>query len=224
MICQSFVLLIMNCKKYEYKATIQKQSWLKDIPSFIQYYHVIGDELIDADYLFDNDKHLLRVNTPDDYNSLPNKVISAYSAINETMNFDYILKTDDDQNLMNPKFFEVIKDILNNTVPKYHYGGKLIDVDKPYLSQYNMLHPELPKDIPIFKTKYCSGRFYFLSKSAVSNLINKKDKIINEYLEDYAIGLNLDSSYKENILYINTNKHFTDFDTFEDDYLWVNHE
>jgi len=228
---QSFVLLIMNCEKYEYKATMQKQTWLKHIPSFIQYYHVIGDEFMDTDYCFDNDKHLLWVKTPDDYNSLPKKVITAYSAINDTMKFDYILKTDDDQNLINPKFFGVVKDILIKNVPKYHYGGNLIDVDQPYLSQYHLIHPELPIHLPILKTKYCSGRFYFLSKSAVTNLINNKDKIMTEFLEDYAIGLCLDASYKENILHINTSKHFEDFEDFddfedfyhyEDDYLWVN--
>ena len=60
------------------------------------------------------------------------------------------------------------------------------------------------------QTKYCSGRFYFLSKAGVQNLITKKKDLEQEYLEDYAIGLNLGHFYKEHMLFIDTNKYFID--------------
>ena len=66
--------------------------------------------------------------------------------------------------------------------------------------------------LPLYVTKYCSGRFYFLSKSALSNLINKRENIIKEYLEDYAIGFNLDSQFKINMLNLTTNNFFTDIE------------
>jgi hypothetical protein len=98
------------------------------------------------------------------------------------------------------------------TYPRPHYGGYIVDVAKPYLSQYHKIHPELPQHLPILQTKYCSGRFYFLSKIAISNLVNKSELIGKEYLEDYAVGYYLDAFFKTNILSIATNKFFTDIE------------
>ena len=53
MIEQDFIMLIMNCVKYEKKALFQKRTWLKLIPPYLQYYHVIGDEKMETTYRFD---------------------------------------------------------------------------------------------------------------------------------------------------------------------------
>ena len=212
MIEQEVIMLIMNCKKYEWKADIQRNTWLKYIPSFIKYYHVIGNEDLEAEYKFIEEANILYVKTLDDYNSLPNKVITSFKAINDTFSYKYIFKTDDDQNLINEKFFEVLYKLLNTEGPPIHYGGHIVEVTTPYLSEYYKIHPELPKDLPIQITKYCSGRFYFLSKSAISNLINKREKIVKEFLEDYAIGFNLDLLFKTNMLSLATNIFFTDIE------------
>ena len=237
MIEQEIIMLIMNCKKYEYKATYQKNTWLQNIPTFIKYYHVLPlekvepnlplekvepnlekvekvdlekVEKVEKEYKFDNENNILYVNCEDDYNSLPKKVISAYNAIHETFKYKYIFKTDDDQNLINLGFLNVISNLINKKIPKTHYGGNIIDVKENYLSQYSKIHSELPEYLPILKTKYCSGRFYFLSKNAISNLINKRENINKEFLEDYAIGFHLDDYYKENIIHIDTDKFFKD--------------
>jgi len=210
MINQNFILLIMNCKKYENKARIQKNTWLRSIPPFLKYYHVIGNESLDSDFIFDDDNNILWVKTPDDYNSLPKKVIQSYIAINSKFNYKFILKTDDDQMLTNTNFFNTITKLITNKKPVSHYGGYVVDVPFPHFSQYHIIHPELPKYLPIYATKYCNGRFYFLSKLAVEDLITKKENIMNEYFEDYAIGFNLDEKYKIDILNIATNKIFTD--------------
>ena len=213
MIEQEFIMLIMNCKKYEYKATYQKNTWLQNIPEYIKYYHVLPFlkvEKVEEEFKFDNENNILYVNCEDDYNSLPKKVISAYNAIHETFNYKYIFKTDDDQNLINLGFLNVISNLINKKIPKSHYGGNIIDVKENYLSQYSKIHSELPDYLPILKTKYCSGRFYFLSKNAISNLINKRENINKEFLEDYAIGFHLDNYYKENIIHIDTDKFFKD--------------
>ena len=81
MINQDVILLIMNCKKYIWKADIQRSTWLKNIPTNLKIYHVIGDDKLETEYNFNNEDNILYVNTPDDYNSLPNKVITAYKAI-----------------------------------------------------------------------------------------------------------------------------------------------
>ena len=212
MINQDFILLIMNCKKYENKADIQRTTWLKTIPSYLKYYHVIGDESLDSDFTFDNDNQILWVKTPDDYNSLPKKVIESYNAVNMRFDYKYILKTDDDQMLTNTNFFNTITKLVLNKKPVSHYGGYIVDVPFSYLSQYNKIHPELPKNIIVYATRYCNGRFYFLSKEAVLDLLNKTELIKKEYLEDYAIGFNLDEKYKKDLLNIATNKIFVDMD------------
>jgi len=212
MLDQEFILLIMNCKKYIKKALYQKMTWLKTIPSNLIYYHVIGNENLENDYEFNEEERILWVKTLDDYNSLPKKVMTAYNAITKTFNYKYILKTDDDQMLVKPLFFDTITKLIKNAKPKLHYGGYIVDVKNPFLSQYYAIHPELPRNLILYPTKYCSGRFYFLSKDAIDDLLNKKENIIKEYFEDYAIGYNLHENLKSNILNISTNKIFTDIE------------
>jgi len=204
-----FVLLILNCKKYHYKALKQKETWLHDF-TLMPYFHVIGEPELDTDYLFDHDNNILYVKALDDYNSLPKKVIAAYTAVYKEYTFKYIFKTDDDQYLCDTKFLKTIQLLLLNKTPRINYGGHTIHVAQPYLSQYYKIHPELPKDLPVLQTSYCSGRFYFLSDMAVQQLITKSLLICKEYLEDYAIGYNLDPVLKQNMLSIQTNKYFTD--------------
>jgi hypothetical protein len=219
MIEQQVIMLIMNCRKYEWKAEIQRNTWLKSVPSFIKYYHVIGNEELETEYKFinaenNNENNILYVKTLDDYNSLPNKVITSFKAINDTFSYKYIFKTDDDQNLINENFFGILYNLLNTEGPPIHYGGHIVEVNTPYLSEYYKLHPELPKDLPIQITKYCSGRFYFLSSKAIRNLLTKRETIIKEFLEDYAIGYNLHIFFKSNMLKLNTDKAFIDIPLF----------
>lgn len=220
MIDQEFIMLIMNCKKYAKKAQFQKMTWLPQIPAYLRYYHVIGDEALDAAFKFDDVNNILWVRVADDYNSLPKKVIAAYNAVYDTFRFKYLFKTDDDQILIKPQFFDTIKGLITSTMPPIHYGGYIVDVKQAYLSEYNKLHPELPSQLPLYVTKYCSGRFYFLSRSAISNLINQSDRIGGEYLEDYAIGFYLDARFKTNMMNISTNKFFTDIE-LSDFPAWV---
>ena len=212
MINQEFIMLIMNCKKYVKKALFQKMTWLKQIPSYLKYYHVIGEESLDTDFRFDNETNTLYVKVADDYNSLPKKVVAAYDAINKTFNYSYIFKTDDDQILVNNKYFDMLTGLVKAKQPKTHYGGFIVDVKQPYLSEYHRIHPELPQRLPLYITKYCSGRFYFLSSEAVQDILSKRERVEREFLEDYAIGFNLNQRYKQDIMLIATNKYFTDIE------------
>ena len=203
MIKQDFILLLLNCEKYKYKAEKQKSTWLVSLPENIIYFHVIGNIELKTEYSFDFSNKILYVKTPDDYNSLPYKVIQSFSAINSEYDYKYIFKTDDDQNLTNPLFFY---DLLRNVeLNKPNYGGKFISIDNDCYSNYFTIHPELPRNLILRKTTYCNGRFYILSKNAVMNLMEKKEYIKKEYFEDYAIGYFLDNNIKENFLHIDNN-------------------
>lgn len=198
---QEFILLILNCKKYKYKAFKQKNTWLKNIPNNLIYFHIIGEETLTDDFIFDNEQHILYVRTTDDYNNLPKKMMMAYYAINNTYDFNYVFKTDDDEKLIFNNFFnKLIEQILYNI--QINYGGFIVNIQKDHFSTHHLLHPELPPNLPIRKTIYCSGRFYFLSFNAVNDILDKRILIENEYFEDYAIGLYLNNKYKNNMLNI----------------------
>jgi len=209
---QDYLLLIMNCVKYRKKALVQKSDWLQRIPSYLKYYHVIGNENMDEDFLIDEEERVIWVKAKDDYNSLPSKVIAAFSAIQQTHTFKYIFKSDDSVLLQNDKFFDTIIGVITRMVPKVHYGGKIVNVEIPYMSKYYLLHPELPKDMIIQSTKYCSGSLYFLSSEAVTNLISKRESLCKEYLEDYAVGLNLHPFFKKIMLPISSDKYFKELE------------
>lgn len=202
----SYVLLIMNCQKYRWKAEKQLNGWLQNIP--IPFYHVVGDENLPTPYEFDHENHILTINVPDDYCSLPKKVIKAYDACHKELSFQYIFKTDDDQDLTDPAFFDrLIVQLHPSTV---HYGGKICRIEEEGFSGYWEYHPELPHDIYLTKNVYCNGRFYVLSFLAVEDLLKKKEEVENHYFEDYAIGFYLSDNLKSPILEIN-NDVFVDF-------------
>ena len=209
---QDFILLIMNCQKYREKAEAQKNTWLKELPSNIKYYHVIGNSELKNLFEFDNEERKLWVRNHDDYNSLPHKVINAYDAVNQTYDYKYIMKTDDDQQVLSCfQFFSTLTKLFESPTFSYNYGGFIVDVKLPHISQYYRIHPELPRNLKIEAIKYCNGRFYFLSSNAVQYLINKREDISKEYLEDYAVGYYLNSSLKNKIFPIKTNVYFKDF-------------
>ena len=213
---QDYILLIFNCQRYRHKALKQKDTWLPLLPKTLIYFHVIGDPELTNSYQFLTDENILLVKVDDDYNSLPKKVIRAFKAIKETYQFKYIFKTDDDQQVTNIKFFDTIMSLLNRKYDdpdtRIHYGGHVVDVKQTYQSQYYRIHSELPQDLLVQATKYCSGRFYFLSSDSTGYLINeKKEQIETEFLEDYANGYYLKDIYKMNMLPLDTNKYFIDF-------------
>jgi hypothetical protein len=143
---------------------LQTCLWLNKIN--IPYYHVIGKEDLEKPHVFEN--NILYVKTPDDYCSLPKKVISAYEAIYEQFEFKYVFKTDDDQLLTNLSFFDILTSYLtNNELMNYHYGGNVCYIDEECNSKYWEFHEELPNNIKMYPTQYCNGRFYILSKSAL---------------------------------------------------------
>jgi hypothetical protein len=114
----------------------------------------------------------------------------------------------------NTRFFRILTNVLDSkqTLESvHHYGGHIVDVKQPYRSEYYRVHPELPNDLIVKKTKYCSGRFYFLSDTAVQILVSRETNISSEYLEDYAVGYNIPDYLKVNMTNLDTSKYFIDF-------------
>jgi len=217
-----YVLLIMNCTQYKWKAEQQKTMWIPQVffnnnnelanNKKMTYFHVRGDPSLKEEHSLDNENNILLVKVEDDYNSLPKKVVAAFQAISSEFPYlKYIFKTDDDQDLKDPfEFFSTMIRTLEEKKPKVHYGGHVVDVKTPYLSSYGKIHPELPDPLIIYPTQYCSGRFYTLSIEAAKDLVKKRGSIMGECLEDYAMGYHLNPIFKKTILNIDTSVHFTD--------------
>lgn len=218
-----YILLIFNCVKYKDKALKQKQTWLTEIQKLknsnnLIYFHVIGNPDLKQDFLFDNEEQILLIKVEDDYNSLPKKVIQAYEAVTKMYKYKYIFKTDDDQMVSPVSFFDTLITVLNSkyenpvSTNRIHYGGYVVDVKQDHISQYYKLHSELPKDLLVKRTQYCSGRFYLLSYDVTLALLLKKQEISSEFLEDYAIGIHMPvNGFKNKIMNINTSMFFKDF-------------
>lgn len=209
---QDYMLLIMNCARYADKRKKQCDTWLRDVPDWLIYYHVIGVPDLKTDYTFDDDAHILYVRAPDDYNGLPQKVIAAYAAVAEAYDFTYIFKTDDDQTAVQPaaQLFGTIRRCLEMTDPRPNYGGYIVDVKVDHVSGYFRIHPELPRDVIIRQGRYCNGRFYILSAAAVACLVSRRIAFASEFFEDYAVGRLLTPELREPIFKINTGKNFRD--------------
>jgi hypothetical protein len=236
---RKYILLILSCFKYTYKAEKQKELWVEDFLVYckhnnidMEYFYVLGTNTPEwftkhnKEYEFYHGSRSLHVNTPDDYISLPKKVIKAYKAIHDTYEYEYIFKVDDDQVLTNFKLFSVITNAVCKVYHKkekdekqeshiknynyvFDYGGQIVEVKQPYLSKSYLLHPEMPKHLPVYATTYCSGPFYFLSREGINYLLKyKKKEIEKEYFEDYAIGYHLHEFYKKTIMNIDRSKYF----------------
>jgi hypothetical protein len=195
---QDFILLIMNCEKYRQKAHRQKEGWLKQIPSNLIYFHVIGNVELSTEYQFDEANRILYVKTPDDYNSLPYKVITAYAAVDAEYTYNYIFKTDDDQHLTQPHLLQEWMNEIREYTP--NYGGRMITIHADHFSEYYHFHPELPRNVLMRRSQYCNGRFYILSKTAVMDLLRKREFFRSEYFEDYAVGYYMDFEIKSRFM------------------------
>lgn len=206
MIKSDYVLMILNCKKYQYKAELQKKGWLNNIELFfdLKYFHVIGDKELckEKEYIFDFENKILYVNSEDDYLHLPKKVITAFKAINDTFNYKYILKTDDDIELAVKGEFSKIIFLLEKNIS--YYGGFVNSPGKlcgPWFRATSK-NADFPKNILLENIDYCSGRFYYLYKNAVIDLLNKSNLIKYKFIEDHSIGLYLNDFFKKNIIHI----------------------
>ena len=207
-----FVVMILNCKKYNHKRMKQKK-WLSKFTNLI-YFHVIGEPTMEEPYRFDDTEKILYVKTKDDYMSLSHKVISGMGAFAERYPFKYLLKLDDDQNLVKMSFFRLLTTALmahwDNPATRKHYGGDMAYVTEPKLSTLYKVHPEMPRNYMLLPGNYAGGCCYVVSRESVEHLLKNKNKLITHIFEDYGVGQILQITDKTKILEFNYKDYFVE--------------
>ena len=125
---------------------------------------IIGDMSIKENYI-DDIKNIIYVKEKDDYLNVGSKLIEALEMLNKNYTFEYIFKTDDDQNIT---YDNSIIDIINIVKNKnYFYGGKLRSVPTHLPTNHFIDRPELTKKI-LERATYANGRFTLFSNNSIN--------------------------------------------------------
>ena len=187
MIESPFILLILNCKKYNYKRLRQKKDWLDScLPDEYRYFHIQGDPSLNMPYVIHISDNLITVQCDDGYMFLPKKMALAFKCINETYNYDYVLKTDDDMKLIKKDFFFIMQNYLQKH--NIDYGGKTLIIKEPMVTRYHCTNNN-NEPIVLEKTIYCSGHFYFVKKTIIEVLLTRYfNEICKRVIEDHTFG------------------------------------
>ena len=180
---EKYCLMILNCRKYSAKRDTQRSTWLPSIK--VRWFHVIGDPAMLTEYEYRESENIMYVRCMDTYEFLPMKTYLTILAVQRLFpEVEYLLKTDDDMTCNIPAFESMLE-----AIEGYDYGGELFEAAE-HASEYHYpnVRPELRKPCIIRSTKYCPGRFYFLSRNARRNLLVQKDFFTKHIFEDYTVG------------------------------------
>jgi len=222
-----YVLIILSCKKY------RKERREAQIPQFLTnqkvmngmpYYHVEGNPQLftfkkhrKKQYIINEKERVIYTNTKDDYLSLAHKTIMAFKAVVENFDFKYILKTDDDQRLIAPSFFNDLRGHVIKETPDY--VGRIFDMPEKIEEYQPVVHREdgFPTGYVVGDgLPFTNGRFYALSRRNVKDLVeNKFDLIKEELSEDWAMAKYQNIDYRKNTLCFETMNIFMDYQDYE---------
>jgi hypothetical protein len=214
-----YILMILCCKKYIHKMEEQMIHFKKkNVLQNMRHYYLIGDKDrfkdSDKEYLFSREAPIIYTNTEDDYLALPHKSIIGMKALYDNFNFEYLLKTDDDQRFVGPSnFLKLLDEKINKTQPDY-LGLKLVTKQHP--TQNWKWHDEVPREYLVGDGEvWSNGRFYGLSRRNLKDLLeNKMDMIRREISEDWGIAKYQKLEYRRNFLPIVTDKIFVDMEIY----------
>jgi hypothetical protein len=179
-----FFMGILSCQKYKDRRDKQNLNHFR-----IEYRYFIGNpELKENEFIEDVDNKIVYVPCPDNYESLPQKVVLMLKWILQNRPIvKYIIKADDDVKFNYLRLREYCCYISNNNIDYSGYKTR----NKSGISGFHLGKPE---DIILSNSKikvptvdFCAGPCYFLSKKSFKIVI---DHLFEDYtfLEDISIG------------------------------------
>ena len=187
------LILLLTYKENLQKVLDTKNIWLEK--TGLPYVILYGDQNIDEDYYYDNEKKLLVVKCPDTYEYITLKLACAYKFIitaKEMTHIKGVFKVDDDVFVNISKLKEFI--VENNNI--YDYIGSVYELNNTLCSHHHNKVKNKNLDKIVFKInqcKICFGPMYYLSRRALYEIINKFSfQNFNIYstqlFEDYTFG------------------------------------
>lgn len=167
-----YALMLLGCRKNEYKRMLQVQTWIRHLPPDVLWFHVVGDPRIRRSKYF-SDEHLLVVKTSDKYEALTDKVSAAIRYIYEHFDVDAVVKADDKMVIHPEKMDLVVKRLMES---RASYVGNTCTVEANYRSSYRVdrIETEPYREDAIQNgillpegAIYCFGPCYYLSRLAM---------------------------------------------------------
>lgn len=163
---------IVSCQKNILLHHHLRQTWLSQMrPDIVKHLFIIGrpgqpDHVKGSELYLDCD---------DSYEKLPQKVIRFLKYANKNLNFDYLLKCDDDSYVS-----QGVEDIPNKYPGDFITGRLLPHSETGYrrwlTSKDLMWHPSYERFLDGLKAFPCGGEGYFLSRRAVQLAINAEEE------------------------------------------------
>jgi hypothetical protein len=180
----AIVYLVVSCGKYKQRALPLYDEVVSHLnPAFI----VLGDEKIDEAVF---SAQFLTVPAPDNYDSLPKKVLEALVAVRREFGKAGILRMDDDAQFRAEPDRSKIRELLSSTdYAGWSVGGP--DMDRCW----KVGRCEYLKDEPYskrFRGPWAAGGLYYLGPKAVECLVRDymffPGEFVGEIFEDKAVG------------------------------------
>lgn len=178
------IVLVTVCERY-------KDRIVNLINNFNHFKKDLKDKNIEPLFVYGN--HPLSLNIPypsiqvdveEKYTTLYQKIFKALKYIDKKLNYDYIIKIDDDT-LVN---FNLLEESLfkGDYIGRMHsnFSINTIDINLP---MFNIKHTMDLYPSRVFKKEFCfaTGDFYILSKKAIKHILNKEDKLDTFVESDY---------------------------------------
>jgi hypothetical protein len=167
------------------------------------------DETISKEYELNDD--ILNIKGKETFiPGILDKTIKAFQFVNDHYNFNYVVRS----NISTLVDFNLLTKYLEHN--QIDYGGGL------KLSLYEISQSYGIKDSTYFGTEYASGTSIIISKKLLSNIINNKNKIKYNFIDDVALGLFVSENKNDIIIKYVPDKHFIMIKSYEDQSELIN--
>ena len=183
----SLVILVMSAPANKLRRMMIRKTWALKLPKGVKVFFVIGEKnLMYGNKTMLNEERsrsddlIVLPNLEDNYEKLTEKVVASMQWINNKVDFDYLLKTDDDTFV---RVDEVIKDLQMKPSERLYWGffnngSEIVKVGKwaetkPYICDRYV--------------SYALGGGYVLSKDLISYIVDNSDKFKMFVNEDVSV-------------------------------------
>ncbi|XP_026817344.1 beta-1,3-galactosyltransferase 6-like [Rhopalosiphum maidis] len=172
------LVLVLSTVKNTNRRDAIRETWAKTKGDFKILFVVSKDKFLNAEKLVHED--LLEVDEIDEYRLLTRKIIASFSVVYD-INFDYLLKCDDDSFVNMPL---MINELEYMPKKRFYWGfftGNSIIKKSGELKETNWIVCD--KYLP-----YAFGGGYILSKDLITHIVKNRDYLSLFVSEDVSVG------------------------------------